>query len=93
MTDKSSTHQRVTKNGEEGWIVKEMWDKMVSKGKTNGFMAVATTPPEVQILKQKQRPEEPVSVDLEKEEAPVVDPTLTGEEQKIKGKPGPKPKV
>ena len=86
--DKSTTHQRVIKNGEEGWIIKEMWDKMRSKGNTNGFSAVASTPPEVTILKQKKAEPDPI---VEPEAEEVIDPELTGD-AKPKGKPGPKPK-
>jgi hypothetical protein len=78
MTDKSSTHQKVIKNGSEGWIVKEVWEKMVSKKQTNGFQAVASTPPEVQIVKQKAKVEELV------ENEQIVDPVLTGDADKKK---------
>jgi hypothetical protein len=84
--DKSRTHQKVTKNGIEGWIVQEVWNTMVAEKRTEGFQAVASTPPEVQIIKQKtQDPPEP-------NDEEIVDPSLTGD-LKTKAKPGPKPKA
>jgi hypothetical protein len=88
MRDKSSTHQKVTKNGSEGWINKEVWAEMVKRNDTNGFHAVSSAPPEVEVLKQMKKT---VEVPDEKEQDEFVDPNLTGE-TKEKGKPGPKPK-
>lgn len=89
--DKSQTHQRVIKNGIEGWIPKEVWAKMEEEKRTEGFQAVASTPPEVQIIKQKTQVEEPKTDPIAEEE--VVDASLTGETEKPKAKPGPKAKA
>lgn len=92
MTDKSSTHQRVTKGGKEGWINKEVWADMVKRSDTNGFHAVANTPPEVEVFRQKNKAEPHVENSVDKPETEdEVDPELTGE-VKQRGKPGPKPK-
>ncbi len=86
--DKSSTHQRVIKNGIEGWIPMEAWIKLSEEGKTNGFTAVATTPPEVELIKQKGKPETSESPELKPEDEnkpqEFVDPALTGESEKKK---------
>jgi hypothetical protein len=79
---KSSTHQKVVKNGVEGWIVKSIWDEMLKKGNTEGFHAVASEPHEVMVIRQKTKVAELEPV----EES--VDSELTGEiEVKRRGRP------
>ena len=58
MADKSSTHQKVIKNGQEGWIHKEVWEEMVKKGDKNGFEAMSSAPPEIEIIKKKKNKDE-----------------------------------
>jgi hypothetical protein len=86
--DKSATHQRVIKNGTEGWIVKEIWTEMVKNKDTNGFEAVSSEPPEVSIIKKKKVKEE-VAVEVASEnteaavtsDAPVIDESLVGKKK------------
>lgn len=79
--DKSKTHQRVIKGGEYGWIHQDVWAEMVKKNKKNGFEAIISDPPEVQIMKQKKT-EEPVVEVIKttkgKKGADDVDDSLTG---------------
>lgn len=85
---KSNTHQKVIKNGIESWIPKGVWDKMIEENRLEGFSAVASTPPEVQILKQKKT--ETVEDDKATEENTdsasndLVDESLLAEKVEIK---------
>lgn len=80
--DKSSTHQRVVKGGEYGWIHQDVWKEMVKKNKKNGFEAIISDPPEVEIMKQKKTDEPVVEVikttKTKKGADAVVDESLTG---------------
>lgn len=76
--DKSATHQRVIKNGIEGWIPKEAWDKMVEDKKTEGFQPVASTPPEAEIIKRKAKKEKVEEPGNNAEPVAEIEPSLLG---------------
>lgn len=87
---KSATHKKVRKNGIDGWIVNEVWDKMEEEGNLQGWEAVADTPVEVQLLKQKTKAvadtpvEEVKAAEEVSEEVAVVDDALTAKVAKKK---------
>ena len=76
MSDKSTTHQKVIKNGQEGFIHKEVWADMVKSGDRNGFEAMSSAPPEIEIIKKKKVKEDAA------DEAPLVDEELTAKKKK-----------
>ena len=82
--DKSSTHQKVVKGGEYGWIHKDVWAEMVRKNKKNGFEAIISDPPEVEFMKQKNKGDAEVEATVitkkGKKDSAVIDEELTGKE-------------
>jgi len=57
--DKSATHVRVIKNGQEGWIVKSVWESQKDKA---GFSEIPTTPTEVKEMNAKVKEKETIEI-------------------------------
>lgn len=49
----ASTHVKVIKNGQEGFIYKPIWEEMCKTEKKEGFVEVAKVPVEVIEMKKK----------------------------------------
>lgn len=57
--DKSATHVRVIKNGEESWIVKSVWESSKDKA---GFSEIPSTPLEVKEMNAKVKEKETIEI-------------------------------
>lgn len=69
--DKSETHVKVQKNGNEGWLHKTTWKRIGEHNNKEGWVLVPNEPAEVLAVREKKA--NPVAEQLSHEESVIVE--------------------